>query len=314
MSLITLFISEENEKKGKQKKMRKQENKKIRKFYFQQIPILGIHQSIFYHFLKKRFFTSLISHFDHPEQMIDQYYKLKYNCIFNLTQQMNSFRQCFKIRILRKISDKKVFALPNTHDNGDCNIADWVNSQAKYNYDNLVYSIGTLNKCFCCSITTQTQNKMILPFIWTYCYTNRFYCLNKLSQQLTQDLIIQNPLQFLYISLPLEFIYRFLVDFRQHLFAYLISGSYFIIDQYQQEKVQRKLFLKSYQQFELLIDEFIDDQVIILEKDEENVTFQNKILNNKLPEICNDFNLFLKNVSIPQYKSKLQNYLYKSNN
>ena len=43
----------------------------------------------------------------------------------------------------------------------------------------------------------------------------------------------------------------------------------------------------------------MDDQVVILEKDEEKVSFSTKILNNKLPEICNEFNLFLKNVSIP---------------
>ncbi|KAM3134337.1 hypothetical protein pb186bvf_013622 [Paramecium bursaria] len=140
------------------------------------------------------------------------------------------------------------------------------------------------------------------------------------------DIILQvfliAKIKFNYVESSLIFIYFISIrvyiqisnQFSLASFAYLLSGSYYIIDQYQQEKVKRKLFLKSQRnkQFELLIDEFIDDQVVILEKDEEKVQLIPKLLNKKLPELCDEFNFFLKNALIPQYKTKLQYYLYQS--
>ncbi|KAM3134342.1 hypothetical protein pb186bvf_013627 [Paramecium bursaria] len=157
-------------------------------------------------------------------------------------------------------------------------------------------------------------------------FYDEFYFLNISQNEISiyMDIILQvfliAHIRFNFIQSSFIFIYFISVrvyiqmssEFSLAPFAYLISGSYFLIDQYQQEKVKRKLFLKSQRnkQFELLIDEFIDDQMIILEKDEEQVKLKTKILNKKLPEIYNEFNLFLKDVLIPQYKIKLQDYFY----
>ncbi|KAM3134326.1 hypothetical protein pb186bvf_013611 [Paramecium bursaria] len=96
--------------------------------------------------------------------------------------------------------------------------------------------------------------------------------------------------------------------------AYLCSGLYFIIQQYQQEKNRRKLFLKSQRnkQLELLIEEFIDDQVSIIEKDEQNVRFKTIIINNKLSKLADQFNLFLKDLKLSYQKEQLLNYLYQT--
>ncbi|KAM3134308.1 hypothetical protein pb186bvf_013593 [Paramecium bursaria] len=95
--------------------------------------------------------------------------------------------------------------------------------------------------------------------------------------------------------------------------GYLVFSLYIFIDQYQKAKFRRKLFLKSNRnnQLKLLIEEFIDDQVSILEKDEENIRFNIIILNKKLSEITDQFSQFLqKEVKLPQYKSNLLDYLY----
>ncbi|KAM3134309.1 hypothetical protein pb186bvf_013594 [Paramecium bursaria] len=96
--------------------------------------------------------------------------------------------------------------------------------------------------------------------------------------------------------------------------AYVTFNIYFFIDQYKMSKGRRKLFLKSQRnkQLELLIEEFIDDQVSIIEKDEQNVKFKTIILNKRLSEVADQFNIFLRDVTVPQYKSHLQDYLYNS--
>ncbi|KAM3127931.1 hypothetical protein pb186bvf_019967 [Paramecium bursaria] len=96
--------------------------------------------------------------------------------------------------------------------------------------------------------------------------------------------------------------------------AFIVYGLFYIIDLYQTEKQHRKQFLKGQRNklFEQLIQEFIDDQICIIEKDEDNIKFIPVIINNKFQMLSSDINKVIKQINT-QYKQSLQNYLYKTN-
>ncbi|KAM3129806.1 hypothetical protein pb186bvf_018100 [Paramecium bursaria] len=97
--------------------------------------------------------------------------------------------------------------------------------------------------------------------------------------------------------------------------AFFIYGLFYITDMYQKEKQSRKQFLKGQRNklFEQLIQEFIDDQICIIEKDEKNIQFIPIIINNKFKEFELDINTIIKEIIISQLKYSLYNYLYKIN-
>ncbi|KAM3134328.1 hypothetical protein pb186bvf_013613 [Paramecium bursaria] len=162
-----------------------------------------------------------------------------------------------------------------------------------------------------------------------YFYTQfEFLSLEANDIRIYQDILLQSFLiyrtRFSYIGGSLTFIFfifvRFYIQIAQGFslssLAYLFSGSFFIIDQYKQEKFRRKVFLKSQrnQQLQLMIEEFIDDQVSIIEKDSENVRFKTLIFNRKYCEKGEQLIQFLKDVKLPKYNEQLLNYLYQSTN
>ncbi|KAM3134307.1 hypothetical protein pb186bvf_013592 [Paramecium bursaria] len=159
-------------------------------------------------------------------------------------------------------------------------------------------------------------------------YYTKFYLVN-LDQndvQIYMDLLLQLFFltQFRYNHIGASFMFIYFVSIRLYIqisngfslvsIGYVFSGLYFIIQQYHQEKNRRKLFIKSQRnkQLEYLIEEFIDDQVCIIEKDEQNITFKTIIQNKQITKSDFQFNQFLKEAKIPSHKSKLLNYLYKS--
>ncbi|KAM3134165.1 hypothetical protein pb186bvf_013683 [Paramecium bursaria] len=97
--------------------------------------------------------------------------------------------------------------------------------------------------------------------------------------------------------------------------GFLLFSILFFIDQHYKAKQRRKQFLKSKRNkvLEYLIQEFIDEQVCIIQKDETNVKFVPVIINKKLREITEDINKLIQQLKIPVYKNNLQNYLYQSN-
>ncbi|KAM3133410.1 hypothetical protein pb186bvf_014414 [Paramecium bursaria] len=87
---------------------------------------------------------------------------------------------------------------------------------------------------------------------------------------------------------------------------------FYLIDQYQKAKQRRKQFLKSQRNksLELLIQEFIDDRVCILEKDETNVRFISIMINDKIRKLTSDIDKMIKQLKIQKSSIHLGNYLY----
>ncbi|KAM3134330.1 hypothetical protein pb186bvf_013615 [Paramecium bursaria] len=159
-----------------------------------------------------------------------------------------------------------------------------------------------------------------------FCYFEfKFLHLSADEIMVYQDILLQFFLiyrtRYNYIGGSLTLIFfisvRFYVQigngFQLSSIGYLLTGSFFIIEQSKQERFRRKLFIKSQKnkQLELLIEEFIDDQVSIIEKDQQNVRFKTLIFNKKYFDKADQLIQFLKNVRLPQ-KEQLINYLYKS--
>ncbi|KAM3133420.1 hypothetical protein pb186bvf_014424 [Paramecium bursaria] len=63
---------------------------------------------------------------------------------------------------------------------------------------------------------------------------------------------------------------------------------------------------------ELLIQEFIDDRVCILEKDETNVRFISIMINDKIRQLTSDIDKMIKQLKIQKTNIHLGNYLYKT--
>ncbi|KAM3133415.1 hypothetical protein pb186bvf_014419 [Paramecium bursaria] len=94
--------------------------------------------------------------------------------------------------------------------------------------------------------------------------------------------------------------------------SFSIFCLFYIFEQYQKAKQRRKQFLKSQRNklLEQLIQDFIDEKVCIIEKDEDNVKFIPIIVNNKLQELSSDINQILKQLKLCNNKCGLEQYLY----
>ncbi|KAM3134166.1 hypothetical protein pb186bvf_013684 [Paramecium bursaria] len=95
--------------------------------------------------------------------------------------------------------------------------------------------------------------------------------------------------------------------------TFLVFSYFYVINQYRQTEAQRQMFLKTLRNscFDHLIDSFIDQNVIVIQKDESNITFK-EINKSKSMQVLCDQNIkqLLKLMIVPQYKTNLETYLY----
>ncbi|KAM3133440.1 hypothetical protein pb186bvf_014444 [Paramecium bursaria] len=124
----------------------------------------------------------------------------------------------------------------------------------------------------------------------------------------------QNSLTY-FIFIGFRVYYQSKTSYTNYSITYILYGLFYVIAQYQMSTQRRKLFLKGQrnQLLEKLIEDFIDEKVCIIEKDEDNVKFIPIIMNQHLKQcISEDINKTIKQLKVNNYKESLQNYLYKT--
>ncbi|KAM3133436.1 hypothetical protein pb186bvf_014440 [Paramecium bursaria] len=94
--------------------------------------------------------------------------------------------------------------------------------------------------------------------------------------------------------------------------GFALFCTFYIKDQYYNARQRRKQFLKGQRNklLEQLIQEFIDEKVCIIEKDENNVKFIPVIINEKLQAFSSDINHTLKELQVCNNRKSLVKYLY----